>query len=152
MNLSHTPIVVESLSSYDTSDLAAIGQILLSLSPNFSSETALEDLLRQLIDSPSHEQLVARDTSGRIVGIATLSVTIGIGAGRKAYLEDFVVDSQSQSQGVGGCLWGAMLDWCRTHQAVSLNFTSRTSRSAAHAFYLKHGAEIRETTCFSKSI
>lgn len=142
-------ITVSIVTQYSLDDAAGIGRLMPSLDPGFSSEPISEDLLRSIVESPSHDQLVARNASGAIVGVATLSITIGAGAGRKAYLEDFVVDPDIQSHGVGSRLWDAMLAWASAHQAASLHFTSGPTRTAAHAFYRKHGAEIHDTSVFT---
>ncbi len=122
------------------------------LSTSFTDRPTSEELLRAIIDSPYHDQLVARSADGTIIGAATLTTTMGVGAGRGVWLEDFVVDPTVQGAGVGGRLWDAMIAWCRTHQADKLCFTSRPSRTAAQAFYLKHGAIIRDTNFFKKTI
>lgn len=108
-----------------------------------------EPLLRTIIASPHHDQLVARDEAGRIVGTATLSIIMGAGVNTKAYLEDFVVDPEVRGAGIGGKLWEAMLDWAREHGANKLNFTS-SAQKGAQAFYLKRGAVIRDTNYFKK--
>jgi GNAT superfamily N-acetyltransferase len=137
---------VERLQQYSLSDATAIGQLLLVLNPKFPGTPVDEDLLRDIISSPHHDQIVAR-IDDEIVGIATLSVTIGTGAGRKAYLEDFVVSDKVQGQGIGSLIWKEIANWCEERQLV-LHFTSNPSRQLAHKFYLKHGATIRETSVF----
>jgi len=139
-------ITIERLSSYTPDDAAAIGRLLPALSSKFNDDPVDETLLREIIASPHHEQLVAR-FDGKIVGTATLSITIGTGAGRKAYLEDFVVDADTQGQGIGGAIWDEISKWCNEHN-VSLFFTSNAKKQAAHHFYLAHGATIYDTTVF----
>lgn len=137
---------IERLSAYTAEDAQQIGKLLPSLSSRFTDAPVGESLLKEIIDSPHHEQIVAR-IDGKIVGTATLSITIGTGAGRKAYLEDFVVDPIIQGQGIGSALWDEITKWC-TERAVSLFFTSSTQKEAAHRFYLSHGATVRDTTVF----
>lgn len=143
---------IEILTTCDPHDAAAIGALLPHLSTNFTDAPIAAPLLQDIIASPYHDQLVARDTSGRIVGTATLTVTMGAAVGRNAWLEDFVVDPELQGSGIGGKLWDQMLEWCRDHDVKNLGFTSNPTRRAAHAFYLKRGAVIRDTSYFKKSI
>lgn len=143
---------IEILQEFSEKDAAEIGRLLPYLSTSFSSDPVSEELLRSIIESPYHDQLVARNESGDIIGAATLSVIYGAGAGRNAWLDDFVVDPNIQGAGIGSQLWDAMIEWCKTHHAGKLGFTSNPSRAAAHAFYLKRGAIIRDTNYFKKTI
>lgn len=139
-------ITVERLTTYSAQDAIDIGKLLPALSTRFTDDPVDEQLLREIIDSPHHEQIVARE-DGRIVGAATLTITIGTGAGHKAYLEDFVVDPNSQGKGIGGVIWDEIITWCNERN-LSLFFTSNAKKQAAHKFYLSHGATIRDTTVF----
>lgn len=145
-------IVIESLNDY--SELAAqeIGALLPHLDSSFDKGPVSRELLSAIIESPLHEQLVARGEDGRIVGIATLSIVFGVGAGKTAYLNDFVVDPSIQGAGIGGKVWDAMIDWCKNNGASSLEFTSSPSKEAAQHFYAKKGAEVRQTNFFKKTI
>lgn len=140
-------IFVERLQIYQPEDAAGIGRLMPFLADSFSGDAIPEDRLRSIIDSPYHDQLVARQKSNRIVGAATLSLIIGAGAGSKAYLEDFVTDPETK--GVGSALWREMGRWC-LERDVDLHFTSRATRLAAQHFYLNRGAEIRDTNTFKK--
>lgn len=143
---------MEPLKTYDHQDAAQIGHLFTYLSERFDGSPVPEETLRDIIESPYHEQLVARRDDGSIVGTATLAILIGAGVGRKAWLDDFVVDATLQGGGVGGLLWNAMIEWCKNNNATILSFTSNPKRVAAHAFYLKRGAEIYETDYFKKKI
>lgn len=143
---------VEILTDYSADDAAAIGRLMPHLNSSFGDSPVSEELLRDIIASPYHEQLVARDETGNIIGTATLTITMGAAVGRNAWLEDFVVDPTAQGAGIGSQLWDAMIDWCRSHDVHKLGFTSNPTRTAAHTFYLKRGAEIRDTSYFKKDI
>ncbi|MDB5184012.1 MAG: putative acetyltransferase [Candidatus Saccharibacteria bacterium] len=140
-------LAVERLRSYSPQDAAEIGQLLHILSPKFPNAPPSDDLLRAIIDSPLCEQLVAR-LDGKIVGIATLSTTVGVGVGHKAYLEDFVVNPVLQGHGVGTAIWNEITIWCR-EKNIKLHFTSNAKREEAHRFYLKHGANVYDTVVFN---
>lgn len=142
-------ITIERLVAYTPQDAIDIGKLMPVLSTKFDDQPIAKGLLKEIIESPFHEQIVAR-LDERIIGCATLSITMGVGAGRKAYLEDFVVDSTIQGQGVGSKIWEEITQWCNEHQ-LNLFFTSSAEKEAAHQFYLKHGATIRDTTVFQWS-
>lgn len=145
-------ITIDILSSYSPQDAADIGRLLPFLSDRFTDAPISEQLLRDIIDSPYHEQLVARDQTGHIVGTATVTITMGAAVGRNAWLEDFVVDPSVQGGGIGSRIWDAMIEWCRAHEVRKLGFTSNSRRAGAHHFYLKRGAIIRDTSYFKKDI
>lgn len=144
-------ISVERLQVYTPEDAAEIGRLMPHLSESFNDDPIPEDILRQIIESDDRAQFVAR-VSSRVVGAATLNTIVGVGSGRKAWLEDFVSDPNSGQRGVGQAIWTEMERWCRERDINTLEFTSRPSRGAAHNFYLKNGVQIRDTTAFRKLI
>lgn len=143
---------IETLSHYADQDAEAMGHLLTSLSDKFDGSPVDEQTLRDIITSPYHDQLVARDDRGTIVGMLTVSITIGAGVHRGAWLEDFVVDARTQGTGVGSKLWDALIEWCRSHDVHKLDFTSRPTKVAAQQFYLKRGAIVRDTNYFRLTI
>jgi GNAT superfamily N-acetyltransferase len=143
-------VSVERLTEFSEADAVGIGRLMPFLSENISGEAMDEGLLKAIIDSPYHDQLVAR-LNGIIVGAATMNLLMGPGASREGYLEDFVTDPEVGRRGVGDKLWQGMLDWCTEHD-VNFSFTSRPSREAAHSFYEKHGAVVRDTTAFGVQV
>lgn len=148
----HPTYTIEALSQYTEHDAQVMGHLLTSLSDKFDGSPISEQTLRNIIESPFHDQLVARDETGTIIGMLTVSITIGAGVHRGAWLEDFVVDRSTQGTGVGGKLWDALIEWCRAHDARKLDFTSKPTKVAAQQFYLKRGAVVRDTNYFRVTI
>jgi GNAT superfamily N-acetyltransferase len=144
-----TDVHVERLQEYTPEDAAGIGRLMPFLSDKFSGEPIDQELLETIINSPYHDQIVAR-LEGRIVGAATLSLVIGAAAGRKGYLEDFIADPAIQQQGVGTKIWQELLTWCKERE-VDLSFTSHPSRKPAHDFY-RSRAKIYDTTVFKVDV
>ena len=96
--------------------------------------------------------LLAIDDNDRIIGIATLSVTMGPITRKNAYLEDFVTDSSVRGQGIGSALWDEMLKWSAEKGCHNLCFTCGHGREASQEFYKRRGAEIYDTNFFRKTI
>ena len=145
-------IKIERMTSYTKRDLADLAKLMRELSAKFAGEIDSR-ILDEIVNSSERVQIVARDDeTGRIVGAATLTKLIGPAAGRAARLDDFVVDSAIRGAGLGAKIWDEMIRWCRENNLTRLEFTSRPERTAAHQFYLKHGAVIRETTQFRVEI
>jgi len=141
-------VKIERLKKLSASDLADINRILPNLTEHYDGRSVNKAGLKKIIESPLHEQFVARDDHGRIIGMATLAEVISIYHGSVAYLEDIFVDATAGQRGVGSAIWDEMLNWCRQRGIKRMEFTCRPEREAAHRFYLKHGCEIRNTDAF----
>jgi GNAT superfamily N-acetyltransferase len=148
-------ITIERLAQYSKNDAADIGRLMAILTEKANGEPTDEKLLRNIIESPRHEQFVARNETGRIVGTATLSEVLGPfvgGGGRMAYLEEIVVDPEIRGAGIGGKLWDEMLAWCHERGIKRMEWTSNPSRKAVYDFYIKRGAYVRDTAFFRLEI
>ena len=55
--------------------------------------------------------------------------------GRRAWIEDMVVDPQRRSRGVGAALLEAAREWARSHDATHIELDSGAARTDAHRFY-----------------
>ena len=143
-------IIIECVKEYTHETASDLGKLRPYLSSGASDEPVEETYLRSIIDSLTGEIFVARiKESGQIIGTATVSLTPRALMGNKAWLEDFVTHPESGIKGVGQLLWNEIGIWCKENN-VDLEFTSRPSRERAHHFYLKQGAQIRQTTVFKK--
>jgi GNAT superfamily N-acetyltransferase len=145
-------IKIERLKKLSDVDIDNINRILPNLTEHYDGRLINQKDLRKIIASPLHEQFVARNEQGRIVGMATLSEIISIYYGSVAYLEDFFVVADAGGKGIGSQIWREMLEWCHERGIKRLEFTCRKERVAAHKFYLKHGCEIVGTDCFRLKI
>lgn len=144
-------ISVERLRSFSQDDLISIGRLRPYLSKHSPDTAVDETMIKHIIDSPDHEQIVARSTpDGKIVGVATLTHIAGSLKTNKAWLEDFVVDPTTEVRGIGQLIWNEIELWCKERN-LKLEFTSHQSRIAAQKFYAKQGAVTRETTVLVKN-
>ncbi len=105
------------------------------------------DAVADLLASPATTQFVARDDSGAIVGVSTLA-TFRIPTGRRAWIEDVIVDESVNGQGIGRRLTEAMLERARELGCSTVDLTSRPSREAANHLYRKLGFEQRDTNVY----
>lgn len=104
------------------------------------------DALAEIIGCPTNVVFVAR-VEGRIVGTLTL-VVFPIPTGRRAWIEDVVVDGSARGHGVGAALTEAALRTAAERGARTVDLTSRPSREAANRLYLRLGFEPRESRLF----
>lgn len=117
-----------------------LGQLTLYLADSVNGDPIAESNLRVGTDSPSAEQLIARQGS-KLLGAATLTQIGGL-LTRKAWLEDFVVTPEARGLGAADALADEWERWCQERDITTLMFTSGWHREAAHKFYLRRGAVI----------
>lgn len=141
-------IEIERVTKYTPELARRVRELLIHLSRSGKDKGEVsEEWFREVIASPWHDLLVAKK-EGRIVGMAAISVTMGAGIYRNAYIEDFVVDRELRGGGVGKLLWEEIVRWGKEKGCRKLEFTSGKGREAAQAFYRKRGAKIYETNFF----
>lgn len=95
----------------------------------------------------TESQLFAARRNGRIVGVLVLALYPTL-TGRKAWIEDVVVDSAERGAGIGRALVERAIEEASARGASSVDLTSNPSREAAHRLYLACGFEKRATTPF----
>ncbi len=98
--------------------------------------------LGQAIDSHDAAVLVAVDAPGPIVGLITGYLDIhSVRFGYRCWVEDFAVDPDRRSEGIGSALLEAMRGWARERGATHLELDSADARLDAHRFYVREGAD-----------
>ena len=70
-------------------------------------------------------------------------------SGRKAWIEDVVVDAEARGMGAGRALVAAALEHAGVIGAGKVLLTSNPAREAARALYRKMGFEEAATTVFA---
>ncbi len=127
---------------------AELVDALNHLVPQLSSSAGVLTLgdVEELIESSATLLFVAT-SDGATVGTLTL-VTFPIPSGRRAWIEDVIVDEASRGRGVGEALTMAAIAEARRRGVRTVDLTSRPSRRAANALYQKLGFEKRETNVY----
>lgn len=141
-------VKISRLEKYTPEVAEAVRSLLVELSRSGKDKGEIpREWFEEVISSPWHDLLLAEE-DGKLLGMAAVSIVMGAGIRKNAYLEDFVVSNTSRGKGVGHLLWEEMLKWAKDKGAKRLEFTCGEGREAAHGFYHKHGAEIYETDFF----
>lgn len=142
-------MIVKRVTEYSPELAQRVRELLIQLSRSGKDKGEVpEEWFVDIINSPWHDLIVAVDDNNRVIGMAALSTMMGPGISKNAYLEDFVVDSESRTGGVGSALWDEMLAWGREKGCKRMEFTCGNGREIAQAFYKKHGAEVYDTNFF----
>ena len=126
---------------------AAFVRLMPQLSSSNPAPTRAQ--LAEMVDSPAITLLIARDSDarGEIVGSLTLAM-FRIPTGRRAWIEDVVVDSAQRGKGIGAALTREALRVAQEAGATTVDLTSRPSREAANRLYQRIGFEKRETNIY----
>ena len=145
-------MIVKPLDKYTPEVATRVRELLIQLSRSGKDKGEIpEDWFNDIINSPWHDLLVAEE-DGKILGIASVSVTMGPGIRKNAYLEDFVTDSEVRGKGVGSAIWNAYEAWAREKGCKNLEFTCGHGREKSQEFYKHHGAEVYDTNFFRKAL
>jgi ribosomal protein S18 acetylase RimI-like enzyme len=118
------------------------------LLPQLSSQppTLTISDVERMVHSEAATLFVATE-SGVVLGTLTL-IIFSIPTGRRGWIEDVVVDESARGAGVGDQLTNAAIDEARVRGVRSLDLTSRPSREAANAMYVKLGFGLRESNLY----
>lgn len=122
----------------------AITRLLPQLSSN-ATPPSQEELSALLADESTH--LIVAEIDNTIAGMLSL-VIVNIPTGRKAWIEDVVVDGAFRGQNIGSKLVEYAKQSAKDLEVKKLYLTSNPSRKAAHALYKKCGFETYDTTLF----
>ena len=130
-----------------------------------SAVDGINRLLGQLTQSPEHftaERLAAISASaasrlwllrvdGRVAGMLAMGLYT-TPTGRKAWIEDVVVDTSFRGRGLGRMLVERALAYAREWAPVTVMLTSRPSREAANGLYRSVGFELKHTNLYKLDI
>ncbi len=135
---------VEILSEVTSEVVEAFGRLLPQLS---SSATPLDEAaLTALVDAPASTVLLAK-LDGQLVGTLTLAM-FPIPTGRRAWIEDVVVDEAARGKRVATSLIDEAIRLAREYGARTVDLTSRPSRVSAGQLYERIGFVQRDTRMY----
>ena len=137
-------VVVEAVRQVTDEVVEACGRLLPQLSSSAGTRSA--DDLAAVVDHQANTLLVAR-SQGAIVAMLTL-VVFPLPSGRRARIEDVVVDQAARGQGVGAALTTEALRLAQEQGARNVDLTSRASRTAANRLYERLGFQRRDSNVY----
>lgn len=110
-----------------------------------SSKIPTKEYLQEIIQSKNIHLFVAKENE--IIGSLTL-VMYKIPTGRKAWIEDVVVDADARGKGIGKKLILHAIAYVRKEGIKQIDLTSNPSRLAANNLYQKLGFGKRNTNVY----
>ena len=109
-----------------------------------------EEVIRELIASP-HSHLYVAIEAEEVAGMLTLGCYHSP-TGRKAWIEDVVVDAAYRDRGIGAELVRHAIDEARRLGVEQLMLTSNPMREAANRLYQRMGFERKMTNCYQMKL
>lgn len=103
---------------------------LLTSTPTKINITKLTEL------SKNSRLLLALDPKNKIIGMATLTITI-IPTGKSGHIEDVVVDDNFRGQGIGTTLVKKLIIEAKKLHLKKIELTSKPTRIEANKIYVK---------------
>ena len=144
-----TKMTIKELATLSGTQIVEVQALIKELVPGLSIS---QERLVALIAAPGAHFFVAVEEDGHIVGCATLCV-FDTPTGRKASVEDVVVNSACRGQHIGRKLMEYIIDYARRELGdVELHLTSNPRRVAANYLYRSVGFQQRETNVYNLEI
>jgi ribosomal protein S18 acetylase RimI-like enzyme len=137
-------VSVERVTEATDEVVAALARLLPQLSA--SAKSPSRDGLAAMLDSGA-VLFVFRDEGGTLVGALSMGLYV-VPTGRKAIVEDVVVDETARGKGVGEALVKAAQEAAQQAGLAAIWLTSRSEREAANRLYRRLGFEQRETNVY----
>ena len=108
------------------------------------------DTLRSIVDE-EHTHLFVATVDNQTAGMATVAFYTSP-TGRKARIEDVVVDNRFRGMKIGKQLVDHAIRCAKSYSPCSIALTSRPSRIAANAIYRSSGFLTKETNVYKMNI
>lgn len=135
---------IEEIKNIDEQVAAAFKKLIPQLVDRNDYPTAEE--LQQVVSSDNIHLLVAKD-GNKIVGSITVAL-YHIPTGKKAIIEDVVVDKNTRGKGIASQLMKRAIEVARKGGARKIELTSNPTRIAANKMYVKFGFKVRHTNFY----
>jgi len=137
-------IEIQEIAKVDAELIAAMNRLIPQLSN--SNPPPDRSALEEIVASDS-SILIAAFIDGVIVGSLTL-IIFSIPTGKRAWIEDVVVDENYRNTGIGEALNQEAINIARRLGAKTVDLTSRPSREAANRLYSRLGFVQRKTNIY----
>lgn len=135
-------VSIDILRSISDEERQQIAALVAQLTTKLVDPSRFDEVVRS-----GNSQLLAARINGQIAGVLVLAHYPTL-TGRKAWIEDVVVDNAERGAGIGRALVERAIAEASERGAATLDLTSNPSRQAAHRLYRACGFEERATTPF----
>ena len=123
--------------------MSAFENLIPQLTSN--SEIPSKEDIAEIIEAKNSFVFLAKEKE--IIGILTL-IIYKIPTGKKAWIEDVVVDSKIRGKGTGRLLVEHAIQFTKEKGISKIDLTSSPSRVAANILYRKMGFDLRDSNVY----
>jgi len=123
--------------------MSAFEYLIPQLTSN--SEIPSKEDIAEIIEAENSFIFLAKEKE--IIGILTL-IIYKIPTGKKAWIEDVVVDSKIRGKGTGRLLVEHAIQFTKEKGISKIDLTSSPSRVAANILYRKMGFDLRDSNVY----
>ncbi|MFW5501459.1 MULTISPECIES: GNAT family N-acetyltransferase [unclassified Maridesulfovibrio] len=147
-----TTVHIRNANSADLDPMTDLLKSLFSVEKDFSADGNRQMKgLRMLLGNPRARILVAEEHGG-VVGMCTGQIVISTAEGGPSILvEDVVVRSDRQGEGIGTMLMEAILEFAEENRATRLQLLADCDNTPALKFYEKIGWSNTSLICLRKT-
>ena len=138
-------MAVELVEEFSEELLEAFSRLIPQLSSSAQALNAQQ--IKEFCEQEGVYLLVFRSEEGKILGMLSLA-TFKIPTGKRAWIEDVVVDSAARGQGADQALVEAAVRHAKKVGAKTVDLTSRPTREAANRLYRRCGFKQRQTNVY----
>jgi ribosomal protein S18 acetylase RimI-like enzyme len=138
--------LIEEIKDGSAENAEAVRQLTKQLGNNFT-ELSDKEFAEMIHSSCNHLFVVRENMSDRIVGMVTVLV-YRIPYAKKAYIDDFVIDKEFRKHGLGTSLFKKAVDFAKSQNVSYAQFTSKQTREAGNALYIKLGFKKYDTNVY----
>ncbi|WP_196139979.1 GNAT family N-acetyltransferase [Aliikangiella sp. G2MR2-5] len=118
------------------SELTEIAQVMLQLRPQYSLESLIKQIKKQMNSGYQVAYLVEKD---KIKCVAGFVIAEKFAWKKHLYVDDLVTDESSRSSGGGRAMLAWLKSYARDAGCSQLHLDSGVQKFAAHRFYLREG-------------
>lgn len=138
-------ITIQTLQTCTPQIAETFNKLLSQLNTDIPKRT--KKYVQEILGAPNTWIFVALSVDGMIIGMTTLVIFKAL-SGRRANLEDLVVDKDYRRQGIGRKLLEAALAFAKEEDVGYIDLTSRPSRVEANNLYVSLGFKKRDTNIY----
>lgn len=142
-------MIIQKITTANPAIISSINKLLVQLTSN-AKALDIESFTKIISDSNSH-LFISSNEQGEYTGMVTVGY-YSAPTGKKAWIEDVVVDEAFRAGGIGKALVEHAIEFCKTEGASTLMLTSRASRINANKLYQRLGFERRETNVYKMNL
>ena len=142
-------MIIQEIKTFSPEIEKSINRFLILLVENANSIS--KQLIESIISDKNSHIFFAVTDDGEYSGMVTVGIYISP-TGKKAWIEDVVVDEKYRRQGVGQYLTESAIQFARNQQADIVMLTSKPCRISANKLYQKIGFQLKQTNVYRMTL